>query len=82
LTIASASWIRIAGSWRTTSGDWMTTINRAVVLAVVTRRPGAGFPGQRLIQHDLHAVIAGLKPRRQRMVHHPEIKLVADMGQE
>ena len=36
-TIASASWIRIAGSWRTTSGDWMTTINRAAFLAAATR---------------------------------------------
>lgn len=76
LTIASASWIRIVGSWKTIAVGWTTTTDPAPIALLPLLVPGSG-----LIQHDLHTVIARLKPRRQRVVHHPGIKLVADMGE-
>jgi hypothetical protein len=44
---------------------------------IATDRPA----GQHLIQHDFHPVIARFETCRQRVIHHPDVKLVADMGE-
>lgn len=38
--------------------------------------------GQRLIQRYFHPVIARFETCRQRVIHHPDVKLVADMGED